>query len=274
MSLNEIVPDKATIAAYRENGAAVMRGVVDETWQQRLGAAIERDIERPGPFFHGYVPEEGQGRFHGNVRTFEHDPDFRAFCLDSHMPRLAQAFFGSERVNLLYDQLFVKEPRTVNRTRWHNDQPYWPISGRQVLSFWIALDPTTIESGALEFIRGSHHWDKWFQPERFGDTKGHGEYERNRDYEPIPDVEGTRDDYDIVTWELEPGDVYVFQGLTVHGAGGNRTEDIRRRGYAVRYTGDDVRYDTRPGPNEHLKSDRHADGDRLDSERFPLVIAP
>ena len=26
------------------------------------------------------------------------------------------------------------------RTRWHNDQPYWPVRGRQVLSFWIARD--------------------------------------------------------------------------------------------------------------------------------------
>ena len=274
MTSEQLLPDKQTVAAYEADGAAVMRGVVDASWRDRLSAAIERDIECPGPFFHGYVPDGGEGRFHGNVRMFETDPDFRAFCLDSHMPRLAQAFFRSERVNLLYDQLFVKEPSTANRTRWHNDQPYWPISGRQVLSFWIALDPTTVESGALEFIRGSHRWDRWFQPERFGDTKGHGEYERNPNYEPMPDVEGTRADYDIVTWELEPGDVYVFQGLTVHGAGGNTKEDVRRRGYAVRYTGDDVYYDTRPGPNENLKSTGHVHGARLDSPRFPLVIAP
>ena len=76
----------------------------------------------------------GKGRFHGNVRMWEYDPDFRAFCLESPLPKLAQAFLGSERINLLYDQLFVKEPGTTNRTRWHNDQPYWPISGSQVIS--------------------------------------------------------------------------------------------------------------------------------------------
>ena len=87
----------------------------------------------------------------------------------------------SDRVNLLYDQFFVKESDTPNTTRWLNDQPYWPIRGRQVLSFWFSPDPVTAETGALEFIRGSHRWDKWFQPERFGDTTAHDHYERNPD---------------------------------------------------------------------------------------------
>ena len=90
----------------------------------------------------------------------------------------------------------------------------------------------------------------------------------------MPDIDTARDDYEIVSWDLEPGDVYVFHGLTVHGAGGNVREDVRRRGYAVRYTGDDVRYDTRPGPNINLRSSSHRDGDRLDSEQYPRVVAP
>ena len=225
----------------------------------------------PGPFYHGYVPEDGNGRFHGNLRLWQHDPDFRQFCLSSQLPSIASQFFGGGRVNLLYDQLFVKEPGTANRTRWHNDQPYWPIRGDQVLSIWVALDPTTAESGALEFVRGSHRWGKWFQPEKFGDTQGHDDYERNPDYVAMPDIESDRSSYDIVSWDLQPGDVYVFHGLTVHGAGGNQRTDLRRRGYAVRYTGADVRYDTRPGPNEHLKSDEHRDGDRLGGKLYPAV---
>ncbi|MDP6950046.1 MAG: hypothetical protein QF783_02720, partial [Arenicellales bacterium] len=62
-----------------------------------------------------------------------------------------------------------------------------------------------------------------------------------------------------------------FHGLMVHGAGGNLRGDRRRRGYAVRYTGDDVVYDTRPGTNEYLRSEKHSDGDLLDSEHYPVV---
>ena len=107
----------------------------------------------PGPFCHGYEADNGRGRFHGNLRMWENDKAFREFCFDSGLPQIAAQFFGSSRVNLLYDQLFVKEPGTPNRTRWHNDQPYWPVRGWHVMSFWLALDPTTAENGRLEFVR-------------------------------------------------------------------------------------------------------------------------
>ncbi|MDE0941921.1 MAG: phytanoyl-CoA dioxygenase family protein [Alphaproteobacteria bacterium] len=259
------------IKAYNDDGAVVLRGVVSPEWLARIAGAIERDIENPAPFVHGYPATNGRGRFHGNLRTWEYDPDFRAFCQDSPMPSLAARFLNSENINLLYDQLFVKEAGTPNPTRWHNDQPYWPIRGWQVVSFWMSPDRVTKESGALEFVRGSHKWNTFYQPERFGDTKAHDNYERNPDYVDIPDIDAARDDYDIVTWDLEPGDIYVFHALTVHGAGGNLREDIRRRGYTVRYTGDDIRYDTRPGTNEHLRSAEFNDGDRLRAPQYPQV---
>ncbi len=259
------------IEDFARDGAIVLRGIIDSTWRARLEAAVERDIAKPGPYYHGYETEDGKGRFHGNLRLWEHDPDFRDYCLKSSLPRIAAQLLGADKVNLLYDQLFVKEPHTGNRTRWHNDQPYWPISGWQVVSFWLALDPTTAENGAMEFVAGSHKWGRWFQPEAFGRTAGHGDYERNPDYEPMPDIEAARDDYEIVSWDLEPGDLYVFHGLTVHGAGGNERADLRRRGYTVRYTGDDVRYSTRAGSNANLRSESYTEGDVLDGEQYPIV---
>jgi len=260
------------IEAYERDGVVVLRELVSPAWLEQIAAAIERDIENPGPFYHGYETSGGS-RFHGNMRLFECDQDMDSFCRESFLPRVAQRFLKSNKVNLLYDQLFVKEAGTLNRTRWHNDQPYWAMRGWQVLSLWVALDTTMEDSGALEFIRGSHRWNRWFQPETFGKTDAIAAYERNPDYEPIPDIDENRRDYDIVSWDLEPGDVYLFHALTVHGAAGNSTSDQRRRGYTVRYTGDDAVYDSRPGTNKHLRCSVLNDGDPLDSEQFPVVIA-
>ena len=110
-----------------------------------------------------------------------------------------------------------------------------------------------------------------FQPERFGDTAAHDDYERNPDYVDMPDIEAACGDYDIVTWDLAPGDVYVFHALTVHGAGGNLRGDVRRRGYTVRYTGDDIRYDSRPGTHIHVRSTTYAGDDRLTAPLYPPV---
>ena len=51
------------------------------------------------------------------------------------------------------DQVFAKAPGEGSRTGWHNDLPYWPLKGWQVLTVWVSLDPITRENGALEFIR-------------------------------------------------------------------------------------------------------------------------
>ena len=142
------------------------------------------------------------------------------------------------------------------------------------MSFWVALDEVTVESGALEFIQGSHLWDIWFQPETFGKTSGHGEYERNPDYVDIPDIETARNEYKILTWDLQPGDVYAFDAMTVHGAGGNLRSDARRRGYPVRYCGDDARYHIREGAPLKPHHETVDEGELLTHERCPKVWPP
>jgi ectoine hydroxylase-related dioxygenase (phytanoyl-CoA dioxygenase family) len=265
------ISDEA-IERYRADGAIVVRGAVGPEWLDRLAGAIERDIANPGPFDHSY--DVAGGRFHGNLRIWQNDPEFAAFCLDSPAVDVARQVLGATRLNLLYDQLFVKEAGADHRTRWHNDQPYWPVRGRDVISVWVALDRVTAANGRLEFVRGSHLWDRWFQPEPFGPNNQASSYDPNPDYEPMVDIEADRDRYDIITWNVDPGDVYVFAGMTVHGAAGNPTVDRRRRGYTVRYCGDDVVYDPRVGVSKPLVNDALQAGDRLDSDLFPLLSTP
>jgi Phytanoyl-CoA dioxygenase (PhyH) len=51
-----------------------------------------------------------------------------------------------------------------------------------------------------------------------------------------------RDHYDIVSYELEPGDMLVHHHLTVHGSAGNATFRQTRRAASLRYCGDDIRF--------------------------------
>ena len=258
-------PTATEKADFDRDGAVLMKGVVPAAWLGVLADAVERDIAEPGPFFNGYRPEAG--RFHGNLRIWETHEGFRAFCCEGPLRAVAARFLGAGRLNLFYDQLFVKEPGTPQPTRWHNDQPYWPVRGWPVMSFWLPLDPVTRESGALSFVAGSHRWERWFQPEPF--AKGGAEYERGEGYEPMPDIDAGG--YDILSWDMEPGDALAFHALTVHGAGGNLTSGTRRRGYAVRYCGEGCAYFAGPGPNNNLRNPALADGDPLDSAQFPVV---
>ncbi|MFT7597900.1 MAG: ectoine hydroxylase-related dioxygenase (phytanoyl-CoA dioxygenase family) [Acidimicrobiales bacterium] len=259
---------QADIEAFERDGAVLIPRVVDGAWVNKLAAAIDRDIANPGPFFHGYEIESG-GRFHGNIRVWENDPDFAAYCLDSPLPGLAAELMGAKSVRLLYDQLFVKDSATDAPTRWHNDQPYWPVRGRQVLSFWLALDEVTLDSGGLEFIAGSHKWDRWFQPEPF--APGGTSYTRNPNYEEIPDYEQERDQHAILSWDMQPGDVIAFHAMTVHYAGPNTRADRQRRGYTVRYIGDDATYLWEEGMASGFVHDGQVEGQPFTGPHYPQV---
>jgi ectoine hydroxylase-related dioxygenase (phytanoyl-CoA dioxygenase family) len=247
-------------AAFDRDGAVLLRGLIDQTAQDSLREAIARELERPQEFF-------------GRRLLWRSDPDFARFCRESCTPQIIAELFGTSTVNLFMDQLFAKAPGTITRTGWHNDLPYWPIKGWQVATTWVALDPINKENGALELIRGSHKWNRRYQPFQ-PDLHGGAIVSKGAEgeiYDPLPDFETERDRHDIISWEMQPGDVLVFHAMTVHGAAGNNTAEQWRRAYAIRYTGEDVRY-YEPATNEWLYNPALTTGDVLDSKMYPRVF--
>ena len=70
---------------------------------------------------------------------------------------------------------------------------------------------------------------------------------------------------------MTSGDLLAFHALIVHGSGGNHSKELRRRGYAVRYTGDDVFYSKHKGSHLDLRNPELKDEDVLDSKQYPVV---
>jgi ectoine hydroxylase-related dioxygenase (phytanoyl-CoA dioxygenase family) len=107
---------------------------------------------------------------------------------------------------------------------------------------WLTLDEVTRESSGLEFVRGSHRW-----PNRFKAVSPmYNEQLMNPAHEEAPSIEERREDYDILSWDMEPGDMLIFHPLTLHGSGGNHHVDRKRRALAFRWLGDDVVYAPTP----------------------------
>ena len=243
MNAQPITPIAQAREALNRDGAAVIRGAVPAPWIERMREAIDAELAGASPTAAEYGRQAG--RFYGDFFMWLHSPAFKAFALESPLPALAAALMGSTTASLFYDQLFVKEPGSVERTPWHQDIPYWPVAGRQVVSIWTPFDPAGPDNGVVTYVRGSHLWGRTFRPQAF-DAANAGAFAASP-YEPMPDIEAQTAEVDFLSWTLEPGDVLVHLGLTVHGAAGNTTAATRRRALAVRYTGDDARYDPRPG---------------------------
>ena len=163
----------------------------------------------------------------------------------------------------------MKFPGTKEKTPWHHDLPYYGVEGTQLCSIWLPLDPVP-RSACPEFVAGSHAWNKRYVPRLFVSNSNYQDV--GEGYEQVPDIDGCRDDYRIVSWDLEPGDCIVFHMLTLHGAPGTNELTTRRRGFSTRWLGDDAVFAPRPWqtspPFEDVKL---APGAPMHDPAFPLV---
>lgn len=255
------------VDAFWRDGAICLRGPFDADWVEHMRAAVEDDLENPGPLAREYAKKGG--RFLGDIGAWSVKPGLRRFVEESPAAEIAARLLKSTKINFLYDHLFVKEPGTVEPTPWHQDGPYWPVHGDKVLSIWLALDDVTLESSGMEYVRGSHRWGREYQPVSFaGDKKMYSMLPG----EQVPDVEAHRADYEILSWEMQPGDCLIHHFMTVHGSRGNTTTTRRRRAYATRWTGDGVVFAPRDGQAPiSVTPPTVRPGEPLDSAVFPRL---
>ena len=237
----EVTDDE--VRTFQLEGVVLLRGLFDREWVTLLQDEAERGLARPTRFGEELAQARGdRGRFFHDTFMWRHSSACRKFVFDSPAACVAAKVLGAAKVHIFFDQWLIKEPGTPTRTPWHNDQPYWPIRGNLVASLWLALDSVTSDSGAVEYVKGSHLWGKRFKPATFS-----GDHQYTEPLPPVPDIDSRRHEFDIVRYEMEPGDCTLHHGLLVHGAPGNLRDDRRRRAFVTRWAGEDVTYAPRKG---------------------------
>jgi ectoine hydroxylase-related dioxygenase (phytanoyl-CoA dioxygenase family) len=205
------------------------------------------------------------GRFIAGTDHWRHQEELRAFAQEPPLPGLVAALLRSRRVFLYEDSVLVKEPGAEAHTLWHQDLGYFHVEGTQLCTTWCPLDPATPATGAMRFVRGSHRWGRLFRPHLFVDSTALPGTEG----EEVPDIDAGH--HDIVTFDLEPGDITVHHAATLHAAGPNTSTTTRRRAISVRYCGDDARFRRRPGAPLKPEQAALVDGAPLGGPVHPRV---
>lgn len=292
----------AEIETYRRDGVVCLRGALSPEWVAQVKEAVdeaerrfsdaagagtsepttERSILHPLNQLGDMLSEmgaeilyedkadggsEADGQFILVNNAVLDYPAVQRLAIDSPLGHLAGQLFGANKVNFLFDQIFIKQPGATTRTAFHQDQGYFHVDGEQVASFWTAAEPVAKENGAMGYVRGSHHWamhaPNVFVGQTVMDAKG---------LPTLPDIEGNEDNYDIVYFDVEPGDVIVHHYRLVHGSRGNTSLDRTRRAVSLRFAGNDATVLHRPSaPDEFPVDPNLNDGDPLDSTTYPLV---
>lgn len=234
-------PTPTEIADYRRDGVVLLRSIVAEdsiaTLREGVEVATQTFPERRRDMSRGRGGAFALNFIWRRVKQYE------TFIKESGISRLAAKFLGIDAVVFVEDELFVKSPGVYAPTPWHHDRPYYPVIGGSMCSIWIPLNPIE-EDSALELIAGSHQWESEFLPLNFrkdGVVPGANENHLPDGVRPMPDIEANRDGYRIVKWRMTPGDLLVFDGLTVHGNRANESQQTSQR-VSFRFFSPDAAY--------------------------------
>lgn len=256
-------------ADYQRDGAVVLRGVLSAAQVALLQSGIEHNLAHPSPLAQVASQADDPGRFVEDFCTWQSNPAYEAILRTSALPTVARALMQSQSVRIYHDHLLVKEPGTRQTTPWHQDQPYYNVSGRQNVSFWIPVDPVSLES-TLRFVAGSHA-GTWYMPRTFRDNQARWFAEGT--LAELPAIDAHPVQFQQLAWALQPGDAVAFHMLTLHASSGVGPSS-RRRVFSARYLGDDARHALRPwrtSPPFAGLADRLDDGAVMDDGLFPLV---
>jgi non-haem Fe2+, alpha-ketoglutarate-dependent halogenase len=169
------------------------------------------------------------------MEGLRHKPHLLFTFLDELVrhPDVLDAVEGVLGPNILCwaSSFFTKEPHSPSYISWHQDLTYWGLDPAEIVTAWIALSPSTVESGAMRVIPGTHTREVVAHKDTFA--------ERNllsRGQEIAVEV----DEDQAVDIVLQPGEMSLHHVKLFHGSSPN-TSDDRRIGFAVRYLPTHVR---------------------------------
>lgn len=254
VSCVEVADDLVT--AYRRDGAVVVRGLLDRGMLDLLKLGLDSYSSDPGELYTRVQSEDGGGETLAGQFPSLRNPMLREFIEQGPGAELAARLMNTDSTQLVLDQVFYKQPGRIVPTPWHQDTPFLQVRGLDMARVWASCDPSP-RGVTVEVVRGSHMWNVVYDTSTMARTEvatsAEGEaftYDGMGDARlpAVPDIAANRDSFDILSWDVEPGDVVVFNGNVLHGALGHPHHPHARRALAVMWGGPDLRYYRPVGP--------------------------
>ncbi len=238
------------IAAYRRDGAVLIKGVLSPGELALLETGLEEIRADAGELYSLVQSDDGRGETLAAQFPSLRSPSTVRLLREGPAAQLAARLMGAPSAQLVLDQAFYKHPGKIVPTPWHQDTPFLQVRGDDMARVWLSCDPSP-EHVTVEVVRGSHRWNVVFDTATMAESKvrtaGEGEaFTYDGMAAPgqpaVPDIEAHRGSFDIMRFAVEPGDAVVFNGNMLHGAQGCDDYPLPRRALAVMWGGPELRY--------------------------------
>ena len=231
------------IDSYNTDGVVCIRQQFDQEWVDRMLEACELHITKPSGSARSTNDKSDPGQVITGSFMAHDNRVYMDFIKHSPAREIAARLMELDEVRFFYDQIFIKEPGTQTPTAWPHDLPFWPFSGNNIASVWLALTPVNLENSGLVYVGGSQKWGKMYLPVPAVPIPNFVLDEASN-FEDCPmfHQEFDNPEYNFLSWDMEPGDCIVHHPLTVHGAGRNESLTQRRVALSTRFFGGDAKW--------------------------------
>jgi hypothetical protein len=261
-------PGETLAETYARDGVVHLPGALDGRALADALAAWEWSVAHPGPLASN-IRQATDATFYQDLYNPDCLTGYRDMLQASPIPTICAELWGEPAVWFMYEQVFLKEGGEARRTPWHQDSSYLAVDGSHLAVAWITFDACSKED-SLEFVKGSHK-GRLYNGSRFDLDDDTAPTHPTSSLPRLPDIEATREQWDIAAWAVEPGDLIVFHPKLLHG-GAPTHPGGRRRTLTLRFFGEDAVYDPREGGAGPRVKDFHDRMQAGDPFRHPSFL--
>ncbi len=234
--------NKQDISAFQRDGFLVRRQLISPDRVAQLVEAIdhalnpalapvefEADVHYPGAPASRQAPGGQTPR--RLLHAYGRDRLFQSVGQDPDVVATLKALMATDSLRLSQNHhncVMTKHPGYSSVTSWHQDIRYWRFDRQELVSTWLALGPENEANGGLLVIPGSHNEPfelGQFDAALFLRTDIPANQELLERARPV---------------DLDAGDMLFFHSRTLHAAGQN-TSNIVKRSLVFTYRDEDNR---------------------------------
>jgi ectoine hydroxylase-related dioxygenase (phytanoyl-CoA dioxygenase family) len=144
-------------AEFRRNGFVMVPALLSAEELSRYGDAVDEAVARRKRFDQRPLAEKSayEQSFIQCMNLWEDSPAVRPLTFHPVVCETAARLLGVDAIRLWHDQALYKEAGG-RVTDPHQDQPYWPMKETDTITAWIPFDGSTLATGCMGYIPGSH----------------------------------------------------------------------------------------------------------------------
>ena len=228
--------------AFAEEGIVKLPSLISSDLLAELNTCFDWSVAHPGPIASGRTDRENFS-FVDNGNP-EAKPMYDELVTRSGLGHVVAELWGCKYVGYFAEEIFWKKGK-ADPTFWHQDTAYQPWSGPHWGNLWIPLISMNTQQ-SIQVVKGSHKGIQ-YDGTTFNPTNPTQPlWGKVAAFPRLPDitaeVTANPDSWEILGFDLVPGDAVLFHPHCLHRGGGTDSTLPERRNIVFRFFGDQAYY--------------------------------